>query len=345
MLFSVYIPMYNAEKYIEETIKSILAQTFYDFELIVVNDGSTDHSVSIVQKFIAKDNRVKLINQDNQGVFKARIKAISNSIGDYIVSVDSDDLLVPNALELLSNVIKQEGGDTIFFKMDRFADKRNYFSELEPANKKWNITRKIVTTSDVKKYQADLLLTNCYGSLCTKIFKKNLISEYLQELNKIPNFNIGEDNLISMYCALNIKRVIMTDLCLYHYRLNTASLTQSMNVTILSSWIMCYKFRKEFLVRFGLDNLLNAVELYSTKELSKLIVYNPYSVRGRDGYRKYKKMLDQLRNTPECYNLLKVNPNLSVIYRLPIFLYRHNADAILFCMKNLVSTVRRLLQR
>ncbi len=101
---SVIIPLYNKELYIQNTLTSVLNQTFTDFEIIIVNDGSTDNSLEIVSRF--KDERIIIINQQNSGASSTRNKAIQHAQTDYIAFLDADDFWFPNHLEELVKLIK-----------------------------------------------------------------------------------------------------------------------------------------------------------------------------------------------------------------------------------------------
>lgn len=97
--FSICIPMYNAEKTIVRCIDSVLNQSYKDFEVIIVNDGSTDNSVNIADEVIKEDSRFRIIAKNNQGVFHARTTGYELATGEFIISLDSDDYLEPTALE------------------------------------------------------------------------------------------------------------------------------------------------------------------------------------------------------------------------------------------------------
>lgn len=96
---SIIIPCYNAEKYIEETIKSVLNQTYKNWELIIVNDGSTDNSATILNQYLKKDNRIQLINKDNSGVSDTRNKGLEKAKGEFITFLDADDVWHKENLE------------------------------------------------------------------------------------------------------------------------------------------------------------------------------------------------------------------------------------------------------
>lgn len=102
MRFSIIIPTYNAEKTMNRCIDSILLQTFTDYEVIIINDGSTDKSLDIITYYTDIDKRIKYINQNNKGVSSARNEGILHSEGDYLVFIDSDDYIEPDYLENLS---------------------------------------------------------------------------------------------------------------------------------------------------------------------------------------------------------------------------------------------------
>ena len=109
---SIIIPAYNAEKYIKECLDSVLAQTFRDFEALVVNDASTDSTPRIVARYAEKDSRIKLIGSRlNKGVSASRNKGASESKGEYLYFLDSDDLLLPIALESMMNALKCGEGE------------------------------------------------------------------------------------------------------------------------------------------------------------------------------------------------------------------------------------------
>lgn len=105
---SVIIPLYNKEKYIATTVNSVLQQSFKDFEIVVVNDGSTDISLSIVESI--SDQRIRLINKQNEGVSATRNRGIQEAKGDYIMFLDADDVLLPNAFSEFERMVSESNG-------------------------------------------------------------------------------------------------------------------------------------------------------------------------------------------------------------------------------------------
>lgn len=113
--FSFIIPVYNVEPYLSECLDSVLSQDFEDFEVCVVDDGSSDGSSLICDEYAARDRRIKLCHQENGGVSVARNRALDMATGEYIWFVDSDDYVLPGALSYLDAVIGDSGCDTVFF--------------------------------------------------------------------------------------------------------------------------------------------------------------------------------------------------------------------------------------
>ena len=105
---SIVIPVYNSEKYLKRCIKSVLKQTYIHFELILVNDGSTDKSLEICNEYKKRDNRIKVINKKNEGSIKARKAGIESATSDYITFIDSDDWIHSKTLENIDKRIKED---------------------------------------------------------------------------------------------------------------------------------------------------------------------------------------------------------------------------------------------
>lgn len=165
MKISVIVPVYNSENYIEHCIDSVLAQTHQDWELILVDDGSQDNSLSILQKYAEKDRRITVIHQKNQGPGIARNTGIGYATGEYIVFIDSDDRIGDNYFSLLEN--KKE--DIVFIDINQVDEnykilKEEYMSSYEHLSKdiflRWQMTGKINWGGVRKAVRRELLINN-----------------------------------------------------------------------------------------------------------------------------------------------------------------------------------------
>jgi glycosyltransferase involved in cell wall biosynthesis len=113
---SVIVPVYNVELYLEECLDSIICQTFKEIEIILINDGSIDRSLDIMELYASKDSRITVLNQPNRGVSVARNAGIQHASGEYILFADSDDTIVPEAIEELYRKAGETGADLVIGK-------------------------------------------------------------------------------------------------------------------------------------------------------------------------------------------------------------------------------------
>lgn len=128
-LISIIVPVYNTENYLEKCLYSLVNQTYKNIEIIIIDDGSPDNSMNIIQKFVLADNRVKVISQKNQGLSGARNTGMNNANGDYIMFIDSDDWIEIDTCEKAINASEKYNADVVFWPyIKEFSDlqKDNY---------------------------------------------------------------------------------------------------------------------------------------------------------------------------------------------------------------------------
>ena len=113
--FSIIIPCYNAEPYLERCLNSVISQSYKNFEIIIINDGSTDKSLEIIEKYLNIFGNIKCINQANQGVAIVRNNGINQISGNKFIFVDADDYINPDLLWQLNEVLKKRNSDIIRF--------------------------------------------------------------------------------------------------------------------------------------------------------------------------------------------------------------------------------------
>ena len=209
MMLSIIIPIYNVEKYLEETLKTVLAQTFNDFELILVDDGSTDGSGEICDKYAEKDSRIKVIHKENNGVSEARNTGVAAAKGEYIGFVDSDDIIEPCMFELMINAAKEYECEIVKCEHDR-DNKLSYneYTIIEGDNFEVNTGEKVVRDIFIK---TSARCTNILA-LWSKIYKRELFKGII-----FPPGRVYEDEARTYQILLKAKRVGELDLPLYHY--------------------------------------------------------------------------------------------------------------------------------
>lgn len=258
---SIIIPMYNAEKYIEDCLKSIFNQKFQNIEVIIVNDGSIDRSLNIVYKYMKLNSNIKVVNKENGGVSKARNIGIKESKGKYLLFLDSDDYLENNSLKILSYYLEIEDDiDVIIFNaVMKGLKKERKLRDSYYANKK----------IENKEYLKDYFLGNAISSVCTKLWKREL---FIKNGIFFPeNFKYGEDGITMFKLLFYAKRIIKIDKYLYYYRENIESAMHKKEIPVMQylkaynkminflnnkndSWFLEYEY--SFKLNFVYEHLL-----------------------------------------------------------------------------------------
>lgn len=173
--FSIIIPVYNVEKYIDECINSILIQTYTEFEIILVDDGSLDSSGQICDSYTEKDARIKVIHKENRGLSSARNAGLEIAVGKYIIFVDSDDFWDDNgALKCFHERLMETDSDILVYLAKRFYERNNTFTSII----NMNVERERVTDVNVNKAIYYLIKNNIYRAAAwNKVIRKSVIDK------------------------------------------------------------------------------------------------------------------------------------------------------------------------
>lgn len=200
---SVIIPVYNTEKFVEEAIRSIMNQTLRDIEIIIINDGSTDNSLSVIERLAVEDERINVYSQNNQGVSISRNIGIEKATGKYLYFMDSDDYLESEALESCYTKSEENQLDLIFFDADILNKNNNYNISLKYQRKGCTNSAQIYSGIQILTI---LMNNHCYSvSPCLNLIK----TSYLNKINTrfLPNI-IHEDQLFITLLYLQANRVM-----------------------------------------------------------------------------------------------------------------------------------------
>jgi len=266
MQFSILVPVYNVEKYIHQCIDSIIKQTNQDFELIIVNDGSTDNSGEICEQYRSKyPDKIIVINQENRGLLLARRAAISRARGNYVIFVDSDDYLRADALEVIERAINQYEVDLVIYKYAYVTD------EAKASERKADFLHgEIFPKDNRKKIYERILKSSTLNNLVTKAVKLDLIDVDV-DYSEMSHVSNAEDLLQSLPMITNAERIVYLDEAIYFYRNNVTSITKTFNSRAYASFkTVSYQLMK-YLILWGMDNehgreLLNQRRLKTTRE-------------------------------------------------------------------------------
>jgi glycosyltransferase involved in cell wall biosynthesis len=280
---SCIVPVYNTSKYLNQCIDSILNQTYSNFELLLINDGSTDNSGEICDLKALSDHRIKVYHNKNKGVSSARNTGIKESKGDYICFIDSDDWINQNSfLEISKSLVKNNTDFVIWGMKLRYA---NYVKELNVPN--CNYYSKL---DDIRLLLVKIDLTGLLESPCNKLYNNVIIKNnnlffdeevsYLEDMK----FNCNYIQKINSICSINkplynYRKEINFNSLSKNYPLNLVELTQEINslrIKLFSPFLGAYKDEYTLFLQSLLDRAkmsLNIV-MYSKNMTSKMRKHN-----------------------------------------------------------------------
>lgn len=262
---SVIIPAYNAEQYIKQSIECCLKQTYRDFEVIVVNDGSVDTTKQIVESYIEEYNdKIVLINQTNQGLVRARVSGINSAKGEFVFFIDADDTMPCDSLERLYSL--SEGNDIVIGDFHLMDSNHNKFPRQHRNDP--------IYGTDRLSMMCNYLTKSVTASLCGRLIRRKLL------LNRfVPeDITIGEDfiyNLLMLSCADISVRVV--NVHAYNYIQYPISMVNTKNEKTLNQRLKYIKWVVDYIKQ---SNLYKDKNLY---ECLSYFIFNEYYSYLRDG--------------------------------------------------------------
>lgn len=218
VLFSIIVPVYKVERYLDVCINSILEQTYTNFELILVDDGSPDKCGEMCDLYSHKNGKIRVIHRENGGLSAARNSGLKEAVGEYIIFVDSDDMLHPQLLELSADEIERNGADIVAFRFQEVCDEdRDSKRDISPP-----ISYKTVSAKQVKRdfygFFPDVLSISAWS----RVYKRKLF-----ETMRFKEGIIYEDLQILPTLLDACDRISYTDTPLYYYRQTPNSIIRS----------------------------------------------------------------------------------------------------------------------
>lgn len=219
-LISIIIPVYNAEKYLQKCLDSILEQTYQNLEIIIVNDGSTDNSGQICQEYEKKDSRIIYIEKENGGVSDTRNTGLDRMTGSYVTFVDSDDWVEPNYVKFLYEKLIEHQADIVVGNYTRFNESNSVFYFHTSAD----YYEKVYDNKSILDclYDSKELLNSALIVAWGKIYKKEIIANF-----RFPIDRIGEDALFNLKALLDSEKVVYVNKSAYIYRVREGSLSNT----------------------------------------------------------------------------------------------------------------------
>lgn len=344
MKISIIIPVYNVEKHLEKCINSVLSQTFSDFEIILINDGSTDRSGFICDEFAIKDLRIKVIHKENGGPASAVNMGIKASSGDYITFIDSDDWVEEDYLKKLYEAIKTTDSDIAVCDYNRVLYENNLNCHSCQLKERYYKRGKIVSDIlpylilDKNKNKSNLIL-KCRWA---KMYKRELIIKNISFF--FEDIKWGEDFLLNLACIPDCNGLVyLRGEYLYNYNYNENSLMNSYNKDFLKEYFIRFEHISHILNKKGIYSedmmyyqhincfisAINKIRGMFGKHTFYQIINEIKAVVNYEGIRKFKLISEnKLNKQQRVYMFLIRNRLYSLIYILLLYFYKKHKNIL-----------------
>ena len=293
-LVSIIIPAYNVDEYLEECVQSLLCQTYTNYEIIIIDDGSTDRTYTIGKQLASENTKIKLFHQENQGVSMARNIGMQRANGEYYIFVDADDVVMPRYIEILVACTQKANMGIIGYTLERerLATEVNLNPAYESAA---DITENI------------LCGTNYDGYLWNKIFQRTMIKKYKLEFRS--NIVVWEDMLFVLEYLQNCNKIAVSDAKLYYYRYREGSAVNNTRID---------KYRSKYEVMAEIKRLKFACTDQSKKKISFLYFETMFSYLNQCFIRESSlNKINEILSEVDIMELLK-QKNMKLFFK---FLY------------------------
>ena len=338
MLFSIIVPVYKVEKYLSGCIESVLNQTFSDFELILVDDGSPDKCPQICESFKEKDERVKVVHKPNGGLASARRAGIKVASGDYVFNLDSDDLIEFDTLEYASKIIKDTNCDIVSFSYRWVKNGRTV-----------NITNDgldegLYVEKDIKEYiypkiLMDKDMNHISYYLSGKAVKRDLLTPH--QLNVSEKISLGEDLCCVIPCYLHTKSVYISKKEAYLYTVRDNSLSKEFNTKQI----------------YLIEDVINEISKNDTKkiadfnkQLCRYSCFMCFAILASAAEGNYFNCIGTIKeNIKNSLHSEKIKcaefENISLKSKISIFLMKKNCYRTAFYFLNICKNIKMVLKK
>lgn len=338
MFFSVIVPIYNIEKYLRRCIDSVLSQTFDDFELILVDDGSPDNCPLICDDYKSKDERIKVIHKENGGLVSARQAGVEICEGEYIFNLDGDDHIAPDALQSAYEIIEKTNADIVSFSYTEVKEsmKGKKVDDILPEGL-------YVKEDIINKIYPDLLcnenMLSAFYFIWGRAIKRELICSI--QLSVSTKISHGEDVSCVIPCFLKAEKVYVSRKSVYFYTIRGDSLTTSFKtkqITDIANTIEhIYKY-SDILP----DGFERQIERYSAFMCFAII-----ALAAEGNHRKYIKEIKELINNSVHKQKIKKAKfkNITVKSKISMFLMKKGLIGMAFYFLNMCKKIKKVLKK
>lgn len=336
--FSILVPVYNVEQYLNQCLESLIDQNSNSYEIVLVDDGSTDLSGEICDEYMEKyPELIRVIHKENAGLLMARRTAIKVAKGKYFIFVDSDDFVEKSMLSTFDEIIKKYNPDMIIYHLDRYdGEKYSFFR-----NTLYNESRLICSNEKEDYYKATLLHSISNG-MCGKVVSREIV-DIEKDYSHFKHVSVGEDLLQSLPIITKSERIYFLNEILYHYRINPNSVGRVADYKRYYS--MC-SVEKELSKYAELWNVSGKEDLVARHALVETIwgTLRALSKSGVDMHgEEFAQLLDEMKNDEfikRQYSVIDKN-QLNLLQRIVLSsLFNSNENRLITVLK-LLAVIKR----
>ena len=320
MRFSVIVPVYNVEEYLGECLDSIVCQDYFDYEVVIVDDGSTDGSAAIYKRFAAEaDVPVQIVRQENKGLLQARRAGVKVANGDYFWHVDSDDRLAPRAMDTVSEIIDELHPDVVLIGLSESPTFDSLLPGGMPGEQRFYTEESL---NDVRSAFLDGYIAN----MVTKIARRSCVDVY-SDYSRYGKMQLGEDQLQSLFVLDNMKSAACVREPLYFYRPNASSITANYR----EGQIAQYAIVKEAVYQQAVEwDAKWTGHKFAEAALAGYLANGFYDMRKNVGMRWHRRQFQEFRDTTLYAKAIGRRKSLRLEQRVFFMLLEKNMDLLAY---------------
>lgn len=338
---SIIIPVYNSADYLEECIKSVLNQTYDNYEVIIVDDGSKDNSSQIYKEYAKKNKNIRLFYQENSGVSVARNKGLEIANGKYIMFLDADDWIEKDYINKMVNIIEKENADLVQCNF--------YYAREEKLEKRKHIIPKYDIRDNMEELQLDILykeydekINNKSAGAIRAVWGKLFKSSILENVRFNEKIDIFEDGIFILNVLQNVNKAVLIDEYLYYYRITNDSSNIKYKSDFNKKVLIIFEAINEFIVKYKKDKRFERyLQIVVFEMISSTIEKNLFNIYNKSKKKEKIAKLEQFLKNDYCQKAIDsvvyddLNQNQKLLYRL----LRKKAYSIAYYLYNLKQKI------
>lgn len=333
-LVSVIVPVYNAEKYLEECIDSILNQTYKNFELLLIDDGSTDLSGAICEQYKENDYRIRVFHRKNAGAAAARNFGIEQAKGYWVTFVDSDDWITNNYIETLA--VNDKELEVCFVN-----------TRKKRRNRKTSLSGEIHVLDKEHFHAFERCLLNKYAdsnhphltSACAKLYKKDFLLQY--SIKFPEKLKKSEDAIFNMQVYNKAKTGLWNTAELYNYRINGESITHSYDQNAIKTYKRHLMYVRKFYQNCTYSQFERDYEVRAIFDFIYCILHDFCHLKNYGSYAERKKKFIIAKNDSVFHNGIQnvKTKGFTLEERILIFMIKNN---LFFALNAIIRTIQKI---